>query len=363
MIQGHGGNVELLARQIGCGVDEIADMSSNLNPLGPPDGFERFVADHLRSLERLPEADASTLVHTFCEKRDIDPETTIAGNGTTWFIYTLPLALASRKALILGPTYSDYGDGCRTAGLSPSFLTAAPKQDFYPDLARLSRTADRYDTVFICNPNNPTGSLVSKEDLMEVAASHRATMFVVDESYLPFVPDAQEQSLVCRTDINNLIVLSSMSKIFTVPGMRIGFLTAHPDTVQKVMRFYQPWSVNAIAQKAAVYLLETHPDDSPFLVQTRKYIREERELFFQKLEEMPGIRPFPSAASFLLARLTGSLKARELCRRVGRNKILIRNCSNFHGLAEDEFVRFSLKDRRLNLKLSRILRSELNHAE
>lgn len=362
MITGHGGNVELLAGQLGCAANEIADMSSNLNPLGPPDGFERFLADHLRSLERLPEADASTLTRTFCGKRDIDPATTIAANGTTWFIYTLPLALGSEKVLISGPTYSDYLDGCLSLGISPSFLTAETKADFCPDLTLLSRKAGKFDTVFLCNPNNPTGSFLSKNRLVELLKQHPGTMFVIDESYLPFVPNAEEQSLVPLTDFRNLAVLSSMSKIFTVPGMRIGFLTAHPDTAKKVMGFYQPWSVNALAQKAAVYLLETHSDDSPFLVRTRKFIQAERELFRQKLEDLPGIHPFPSVTSFLLARITCGLTSEQLCRRVGRNKILIRNCSNFHGLGDDQFVRFSLKDRRLNLKLADILHSEMTHA-
>ncbi|MCF8045434.1 MAG: aminotransferase class I/II-fold pyridoxal phosphate-dependent enzyme [Desulfarculaceae bacterium] len=362
MITGHGGNVEFLAGQLGCAVNEIADMSSNLNPLGPPDGFEKFLADHLRSLERLPEADASTLTHTFCGKRDIDPETTIAANGTTWFIYTLPLALASEKVLISGPTYSDYRDGCISLGISPSFLTADTDADFCPDLSLISRKAGEFDTVFLCNPNNPTGSFLSKNELVEVVKQHPDTMFVLDESYLPFVPNAEKHSLVPRTDCKNLIVLSSMSKIFTVPGMRIGFLTAHPDTVEKVMRFYQPWSVNALAQKAGIYLLETHSDDSPFLVRTRKFIQEERELFRKNLENVSGIRLFPSAASFLLARVTCGLTAEQVCQRVGRNKILIRNCSNFRGLGDGKFVRFSLKDHRLNLKLADILRSELTHA-
>ena len=359
MIKGHGGNVELLAERLGCTANEIADMSSNLNPLGPPDGFEKFLADNLRSLERLPEADASTLTRTFCGKRDIDPATTIAANGTTWFIYTLPLALASEKVLISGPTYADYGDGCMSLGIFPSFLTAEKDADFYPDLSLLSSKAGEFDTVFLCNPNNPTGSFLSGNELVELFRQNPQTMFVTDESYLPFVPNAEEQSLVTRTDCKNLIVLSSMSKIFTVPGMRIGFLTAHPDIAKKIMGFYQPWSVNSLAQKAAIYLLETHSEVSPFLIQTRKFIQKETKLFRQKLEELPGIRPFPSVTSFVLARITCGLTAEELCRRVGLHKILIRNCSNFYGLGDDEFVRFSLKDRRLNLKLAEILRSEL----
>ncbi len=363
MIKGHGGNVELLAARLGCAVNEIADMSSNLNPLGPPAGFKRFAAEHLRSLERLPEADASTLVKTFCRKRNVAPETTIAANGTTWFIYTLPLALASEKVLISGPTYADYADGCKSLGISPCFLTAKQEDDFRPDLSRLSRMAVDFDTVFLCNPNNPTGNLLSRKEVIGLVSHHPATVFVIDESYLPFVPDAEKESLVSRTDCKNLIVLSSMSKIFTVPGMRIGFLTAHPDIVEKVMRFYQPWSVNALAQKAAAYLLETHSDDSPFLVRTREFIRTERTLFMEKLENLPGVRPFPSTTSFVLARVTCGLTAEELCSRVGRNRILIRNCSNFQGLGDDQFVRFSLKDRRLNLRLSKILRGELNHVD
>ncbi|MFO7752263.1 MAG: aminotransferase class I/II-fold pyridoxal phosphate-dependent enzyme [Desulfobacteraceae bacterium] len=362
MIIGHGGNVELLARKLGCPSCQIADMSSNLNPLGPPDGFERFVKDHIRSLERLPEADASTLTGTFCKKRDIDPETTLAANGTTWFIYTLPQAFNSEKVLISGPTYSDYHDGCLVRGVSPCFLTAKEEDEFSPDLPHLSKTAGKFDTVFICNPNNPTGSLLSRDAVIELVQRHKNTMFVVDESYLPFVPGAEKKSLVPLTNFRNLAVLSSMSKVFTVPGMRIGFLTAHPDTVKKIIPFYQPWSVNSLAQKAGTYLLETHSDDSPFLLRTREFIKNQREIFHNKLKTSPRIRLFPSVTSFVLAGLKGGLTANHLCERVGRHKILIRNCSNFAGLGHDRFVRFSLKDSNLNMKLADIIQSELNHA-
>ena len=165
MIQGHGGNRQKLADQLGCSSDEIIDMSSNLNPLGPPDYVHTILREKTEAIHSLPEPDASSMAKGFARYHDIDPACVLPGNGTTFFIYTLPLALGAKKALILGPTYSDYQDACIAAGTDFDVLTAEPEKGFQPDLEKVTAMAAGTDLVFICNPNNPTGALLAKEPL------------------------------------------------------------------------------------------------------------------------------------------------------------------------------------------------------
>jgi threonine-phosphate decarboxylase len=357
MIIGHGGNKTALAQVLGCPEDEIIDMSANLNPLGPPERINTVLMERLSAIESLPEPDARSMTQGFAGFHGIDPDTVMAGNGTTWFIYTLPLALGARKVLILGPTYSDYADACHMHGIEPALWLARPENGFVPDLDALSKAVAGADLVFICNPNNPTGVLLAQSEIMTLVQQHPDVCFVVDESYLPFVPRGNEISLVHARAVPNLLVLSSMSKIFTIPGLRTGFLSGAGPLIQKVKAYCQPWSVNALAQ-AVIRDIFDHPEwIAPFYDRTCAIIQREKQVFLERVAGLAGLQTVSGCTGFILAQL-GYHTAPKICRRVGRDRILIRDCSNFSGL-DHRFIRFSLKDRETNLKLAASLKKAL----
>ncbi|NOX33585.1 MAG: aminotransferase class I/II-fold pyridoxal phosphate-dependent enzyme [Deltaproteobacteria bacterium] len=355
MITGHGGNKKNLAEKTGCRVDDIIDMSCNLNPLGPPETIEKLICDNLDKIRSLPEPDAAAIRKGFASFHGIDSKNVVAGNGTTWFIYTIPNALGSKKAIISGPSYSDYKDACMMHKTAFLHCLAKEQDNFDPDIDEISRMAKGADTVFICNPNNPTGSLISREKLEYLIQKHENTVFIIDESYLPFVDRANDYSLVTKTLHENLIVLSSMSKIFRIPGLRTGFLSAARGLVEKIMTCYQPWSVNALAQAVIEDIFCHHERIEPFFLKTREYIKEEKKVFIKSLQCIKGIKLFDSHTYFILARLTGGVNSGDFCSKIGQHKILIRDCSNFYGLS-DQYVRFSLKERRTNLHLADLIR-------
>ena len=180
---------------------------------------------------------------------------------------------------------------------------------------------------------------------------HENTCFIIDESYLPFVDQAKEISLVSNIEYKNLIVLSSMSKIFRIPGLRTGFLSGEQKMVEKIMAYYQPWSVNSLAQAVIEHIFD-HPETiEPFYQKTRDYIKEEKQVFIESLKDIQGLQLFDSSTYFILARLTGKTSSKEFCEKIGKDKILIRDCSNFLGLS-DQYVRFSLKKRKINQLLA-----------
>ena len=359
MIIGHGGNIQDLAKKEGCAVDDIIDMSSNLNPLGPPETIEKVICDNLIKIRSLPEPDAFTMRKGFALFHGIEDNQVVAGNGTTWFIYTIPKALGSKKVLICGPTYSDYKDACLMHKIDFHHCTAKAENYFNLNIDEISGMAKKADTLFICNPNNPTGSLILREQLEYLIKKHENTIFIIDESYLPFVDKAQDVSMVSEFQYKNLIVLSSMSKIFRIPGLRTGFLSAPQNIVEKIMAYYQPWSVNALAQIVINDIFD-HPEKiEPFYEKTRNFIKEEKLIFLECLKNIKELQTFDSSAYFILARLTGSITAEDFCTRIGQNKILIRNCANFFGLS-DKYVRFSLKKREDNLKLAALIKLTLS---
>ncbi|WP_300454978.1 aminotransferase class I/II-fold pyridoxal phosphate-dependent enzyme [Desulfobacula sp.] len=360
MILGHGGNIKELAKTMGCSDSDIIDMSSNLNPLGPPETIEKVICDNLMDIRSLPEPDAETMRKGFAGFHGIDHNTVAAGNGTTWFIYTIPKALGSKKVLIAGPTYSDYKDACLMHNITFTHCLAKASELFVPDMDDLSRMAQEADTVFICNPNNPTGSLLSREKLVYLIQKHKDTIFIIDESYLPFVDQAREISLVSYTGYENLIVLSSMSKIFRIPGLRTGFLSAARGLIEQIMVYYQPWSVNALAQAVINHIFD-HPERiEPFYQRTRDFITLEKQVFLESLKDIKALQWVDSCTYFLLARLTGDITSTAFCRRIGQHKILIRDCANFIGLS-DQYVRFSLKKRPINARLADLIKQVVNH--
>lgn len=357
MIRGHGGNTFALARALGCPVEAIVDMSSNVNPFGPPPGLLPHLNRHMERICALPEVDAGSAVERFAACYGIPPEQVVAGNGTTQLIYDLPRALAMRRALIVGPTYADYHDGCRRNRVDSAYWLTRAEDDFRPDLEAAAEALAACDTLYICNPNNPTGVLLEGDALRRLSRKWPHKTIVVDESYLPFVDDPARWSLMVERP-ENVLVLHSMSKIFRVPGLRIGFAVGAPDVVARLRRYSLPWSVNALAMAAVHYLLGSDRAIARFVRETRDRLRQERTAMEGRLSAIDGLRCFPSTTGFFLLRLPDPYRSGAVCRQLARERILIRDCANFEGLS-DRFVRISLKDSSLNAKCAQVLEMTL----
>jgi threonine-phosphate decarboxylase len=348
MIRGHGGNIYELAERIGCRTADIVDMSSNMNPLGPPEGLIDFLRENLEKIDRLPEVDAFTAVKAFAGGWGIEPKNVLAGNGTTQFIYSLPLALQPRGVLIVGPVYSDYADACAMHGTPFDFYLCREDRAFQPDFSEIGRKKG-FDTVFFCNPNNPTGVLTPRQDLIAFIRAFPKTRFIVDESYLPFVDRWEKESLIPER-LPNVIVLYSMSKFFRIPGLRIGFLIAPDSLMHLQLRYALPWSVNSLSQLAVEYLAARTDEIEAFVERSRSYLAAQRSFLLDRFGSSPFIRFYPSATSYLLGRVNGKHTAESLFDFLCRRKILIRNCSNFIGLS-NRFIRISLKSKDVNERL------------
>ncbi len=352
MIQGHGGNIYDLAQALGCAPSDIVDMSSNVNPFGPPPGLVAFLAENLDLATALPEVDAGRIRSAFADHYGVDPERVLAGNGSTQFIYCLPRALQSNRVLILGPTYADYADACRMNNVRYEFLITDEAGGFAHDPDRISESVTKSgaDTVFICNPNNPTGVLMPRKVILNLCHIHSGVRFIVDESYLGFVPGGQALSLMDENAPENIIVLNSMSKLFKIPGLRIGFVYTSRPLVKRLNGYSLPWSVNSLSQAAVAWLMKNKDAVSRFVTETVNALDAEKVFLSGRLGAITGINVFSSVTSFMLASLEQEDGAEDICRYLGRQKILIRNCENFYGLSS-RYVRFSLKTHSENASL------------
>ena len=352
MIEGHGGNIFALAERLGCRPEDIVDMSSNINPLGALPGLIEHLRERLERISMLPEVDAHSAARAIASLLAVTEERVLAGGGTSQFIYAAGAALRSRKVLIVGPTYADYADACRLCGLEPDFFLTRAEENFALDLKRLAATLPGYDTVFLCNPNNPTGHLVDHEPLLDLCARHPDSRFVIDESYLPFASADHGRSM-SDCGLENVLVLWSASKIFGMPGLRAGFVVANPPVIARFRRLLPPWSMNSLAQEAVRFLGANPEAVNAFIARTQTYLAEEGHRFRQRLQSDRLIL-YPSATSYLLIGLPTDRSATMVCEALAEHRFLIRNCANFHGL-DESFIRIALKDAASNETIARHL--------
>ena len=358
MITGHGGEIHDAAAQAGCRPADIVDMSSNINPLGPMQDLVDYLGSRLDTITRLPDVDARQIIDMYAARHRLKPGNILAGNGSTQFIYSLPQALASQRVMILGPTYADYADACSRYTRNIELCLSDETKGFAPDLPSLERSVDQFDTVFICNPNNPTGVLIPGEKIASLSRGHPNTRFVVDESYLPFVPDGRQHSLV--NDLpGNVVVLQSLSKIFRIPGLRIGFLVAAESLVNRFRPWLLPWNVNAMAQAAVAFLMQHRHEVERFVDRCSEFVRSERENLFHMLKNRSAVDPLPSETVFFLVKLPPGKTAAQIKAALLQHRLLIRDCSNFRGLSP-RYIRISIKTAESNRLLAEKLTAELD---
>ena len=157
-----------------------------------------------------------------------------------------------------------------------------------------------------------------------------------------------------NNDLDNVIVLHSFSKIFCIPGLRLGFMVASLKDAARFKPLYQPWSVNSLAQSAGNFLLNQFASDDSYLEMTQAFVVKEHQLFRERLRGLDTLHLFPSPAPFFLIKISEGLTASQLCAALSKDRILIRNCENFHGLS-GQYVRISLKSPEINARVAQKL--------
>ena len=327
-------------------------MSSNLSPLGVVPGLLELLADRLPEIAFLPETASETLVELFAARHNLQSSQVLAGNGTTEFIYGVPASLGLKKALIVEPTYSDYRRASEWAGMETLYYFLQFNEDFRLDLQRLGEQLTGDELVFICNPNNPTGGFTPASALYQLALDHPQTVFLVDESYISFLP---ERSLMDFPMRDNLFVLGSFSKVYGIPGLRLGFLASSESRMAALRGRLKPWGVNRLAQVAGEFLLQSADQ---YVREVVDFLAAQRPGVVAQLGDLPGVQVIPGESHFILCFLNREIRAEELRRRMLEQRIMIRNCENFNGL-DDRYFRVSMQSDAKNSRSLQVLRDIL----
>jgi threonine-phosphate decarboxylase len=357
-VNGHGGNIYRAAREQRCHPSEVCDFSASINPLGPPGRVLRALRDGLWAIRHYPDPDAHDLRLALGKQTGLPPDWFLIGNGSAELIDLVPRALGIKRALVVGPTFSEYETAIRQAGAVCLYCLADRTEEYRPplDVVRRRLQEDRdIDAVFLCNPNSPTGHAVARKNVLSFldALNRLGRRLILDEAFIEFTPE--ESVLDALAEYPRLLILRSCTKFFSIPGLRLGYLVAHPTVLELVRRRQVPWSVNAFAQAAAIAAFQ----DTAYRRQSLSLIQKERTWLESALQAISGIRVFPSAANFLLLELPPSMTAGRAADRLRRTGILIRDCSNVAGLNK-RTIRIAVRRRRDNQRLCRALEEILH---
>ncbi len=331
----HGGIKLAELRELGLRLEECLDFSASVSPLGPPAGVVGAIA--AVDLAAYPDPHSLELTEAIAGHHRADGVgvgNVIVGNGSTEIIHLLarawvglPAARVNRAALLLTPTYSEYQGAVRVSGGSVESLDAERGEDgFSWDIARAARRiADgRPALVFVCNPNNPTGALVSGEELriLADAAGRAGSLLVIDEAYVNLSERYAEAGAVAlAAETESVVALRSMTKDYALTALRLGYAVAGASVIQRLAALQPDWSVNGLAQAAGVVALA----DGDYLERARDAVRASRECIEARFGEL-GIRCYPTAANYVLAQVGDAGGLRDALARRG---MFVRDCTSF----------------------------------
>lgn len=328
----HGSITPAELRELGLSIDDVIDFSSNITPLGMPSHMKDALADI--DISRYPDPDCLELREAISKKARVDVSSILVGNGSTELIHLIAhtFLIGKGSAVILSPTYGEYETACRLAGTEPVFIKAEEKNAFrwiIPSVCKqLKAAAPRI--VFLCNPNNPTGVLLERGDVAKIAAAAAPGLLVIDEAYMPFADEPWDAATLL--DRGNVVVMRSMTKDYALAGIRLGYMVAAPDIIEK-LRCYQPfWSVNAIAQALGLEAV----NDSKHIAEARKVVVKARSYLVKSLDEI-GLDAIPTSTNFMLIKVGNATSTRKALLSHG---ICVRDCTSF-GLSQ--YIRIAVQ--------------------
>ncbi|MDE1766317.1 MAG: threonine-phosphate decarboxylase [Thaumarchaeota archaeon] len=327
---------------------KILDFSSNVNPLGFPASIRNNLKKTSALFSIYPDSDSAKLKSSLQKYTGIQKDQIIVGNGATEIIYNFCKAfLGKRNALIPIPTFGEYESAAR---LNDAKVSHFETMNLNYDIDDFLKAIPKNHCIFVCNPNNPTGVLVSQKNMLRILdASHASSALVfVDECFIELASNPKESIVSKLRKFDNLFILRSMTKSFGLAGLRVGYGLGSKKMVEILNRIKIPWNVSGIAQEAATKALSSRSH----LEKTRRLVEKERKFLKNSISKISGFQCYDSDANFVL--IKSQKNSKQLQKKLLKKNILIRDCSSFKGL-NDKFIRVAVRTHGENQKLVREL--------
>lgn len=343
LVHMHGGDLDAIEKQYGIPKKEIIDFSGNINPLGFPESVKKALAENLDIVSIYPDKNYTALRKSIAAYTGADYEHIKVGNGSTELISIFIKSVNAKKAVILGPAYSEYEHELTVCGSKFAYFPLKEENNFIADIDELIKflTPD-IDLFIMCNPNNPTGTAIKTSQLDEILAHCKKnnTAVMVDETYIEFSDNLSEICAIPLTNkYDNLFVIRGTAKFFAAPGLRLGYGISSSKAFKELLEKNQnPWSVNILAAFAGERMFS----DKEFNEKTWKLITSERKKALDEFKTWKNIKAYDSSANFILLKLlTDKTNAAEIFQKMIMKKMLIRDAASFTFL-DESYLRFCI---------------------
>lgn len=333
----HGGNLDWAVSIVNYPLSDIVDFSASINPLGPSDSAIAAITEGISQLNHYPNPDYPQFRQAIGNHHHIDVDYVLPSNGAAELLTWVGWEAHNLEGVLLpSPCFADYKRALQTFNLPCQFYNL---EDLATGLNHRKNFA-----LLINNPHNPTGKLWGKDTLIPYL--HKFPLVIIDEAFMDFLPPNEQESLIDVVKYyDNLIILRSLTKFYSLPGLRIGYGISNPERIKRWQKWRDPWSVNSLAVLAGIASLR----DTNFQEKTWQWLKPTKASLIQELAKIKGLKPFESSANFILVQtqILSTVLQLELLKR---EQILIRDCVSFPELGE-KYFRIAVKKDEQNQRL------------
>ncbi len=352
----HGGNVAQEAQRLGCDPNDLLDASASLVPFAVPKSLKSCLKQALHSshLRDYPDRNYEELRKAIASWHGINPNFVLPGNGAAE-LFTWAARDAAREGLsgLPSPGFADYKRAlrCWHGTYQNEELPLSWPEEFPQHFPINPKT----EVLWITNPHNPTGQLWSKQSIIPLVEKYK--LVICDEAFLPLAPVGEKQSLIPFAEMcPNLIVIRSLTKLFGIAGLRLGYVVSNEKRLNHWREYRDPWPVNGLAMAAGEMLMKDTAGLQKWLKKVHNWVLHEGNWCQHKFKQIPGITPHPSSTNFFLIESQHSLVS--IREELAQRHILLRDCRSFAKLGGN-WLRVSLQNRKGNNKIHKALRSLL----
>lgn len=327
------------------------DYSSSINPLGTPKKAIAAVKMSANSLvQTYPDPECRELKKSLSRYLGIDSEWFTLGNGAIEIIYWFAHTTTSvrGRVVIPTPTFCEYEVASQKVGAE---VTLVPLNNFDLDADKIIEKARGANAVFLCNPNNPTGMLATKQIMKIIENIDSSTKILLDECFIELADNPEANTMIDQiSEFDNLVILRSLTKSFGLAGLRVGYSVCNPTLAKKLSTNKIPWNVNSLAQVAGVAALR----ERRCLSKARALIKKERRFLHDNIEKLESFHPIRSDSNFFLVHLQGGNSTQFRDRLLKKSGVLVRDCSTFTGMGA-QYIRIAIKKHSENVLLLKAL--------
>ena len=333
----HGANAEALYNSLHIEIPKnIIDLSENVNSLAQPQVVKQLWPTLLSSLGKYPNEQVEPFRSEIAEYHQVAPDYIAVGNGAAECLMVLARHFQHKKAIVLEPSFSEYKRTLHQEGVTVHSLLVDDIQTYTIPVERVKQAMEQADVLYICNPNNPTGVLTKKVEIKELLQYGQQVdcAIVVDEAFIDWT-DEEESVVSLVSTYDNLIVLRSMTKMYALAGVRLGYMISQQ--APKFVQAFPHWNVSEIAIQLGCACIHAHD----FVDKSRKSSDDMRESMKEFLMSY-HCRVSNSVANFLLFSLPEHIDAESFFMAMLKQGIVLRHTKNYVGL-EGQWFRIGMK--------------------